>query len=108
MQAPHLFSVVGPAELPYRTMTETTSSGRRASVTPKFFPALADLNVITSSGAKSAQGNRVQQELEQLRQKQLAKSQRDRLKDCTSNWRGAPLYYYATYWLSFTFMLCNH
>ena len=31
----------------------------------------------------SAQGNRVRQELEQLRQKHLAKNQRDKLKDCT-------------------------
>jgi hypothetical protein len=31
---------------------------------------------------KSAQGTRVQQELQALREKQLAKSQRDRLKDC--------------------------
>lgn len=31
---------------------------------------------------KSQQSNRVQQELEALRQKQLAKSQRQKLKDC--------------------------
>ena len=37
------------------------------------------------SASKSSQGNRVQQELEVLRQKQLAKSQRDKLKDCTSS-----------------------
>lgn len=34
------------------------------------------------SASKSSQGNRVQQELEVLRQKQLAKNQRDKLKDC--------------------------
>lgn len=34
------------------------------------------------SATKSSQGSRVQQELEVLRQKQLAKSQRDKLKDC--------------------------
>lgn len=31
--------------------------------------------------AKSLQGNRVQRELEALREKQLAKSRRDKLKD---------------------------
>ena len=34
------------------------------------------------SATKSSQGSRVQQELEVLRQKQLAKNQRDKLKDC--------------------------
>jgi hypothetical protein len=34
------------------------------------------------SSHKSSQGRRVSEELEVLRQKQLAKSQRDKLKDC--------------------------
>lgn len=36
------------------------------------------------SQARSQQGNRVQLELEALRQKQLTKAKRDKLKDCTS------------------------
>jgi hypothetical protein len=36
------------------------------------------------SASKSEQGSRVQLELELLRSKQLAKSQRDKLKDSTS------------------------
>jgi hypothetical protein len=35
------------------------------------------------SASKSSQGTRVQKELDQLRLKQLAKNQRDKLKDCT-------------------------
>ena len=42
----------------------------------------ADTLEITMSASKSSQGSRVQQELEVLRQKQLAKNQRDKLKDC--------------------------
>jgi hypothetical protein len=34
------------------------------------------------SDSKSTQGTRVKQELEILRTKQLAKNQRDKLKDC--------------------------
>jgi hypothetical protein len=39
--------------------------------------------LLTPSSTRSKQGTRVQQELEILRQKQLAKSQRNKLKDCT-------------------------
>lgn len=40
-------------------------------------------HLLTPSSTRSVQGTRVQQELEVLRQKQLAQSQRNKLKDRT-------------------------
>jgi hypothetical protein len=53
-------------------MSAAIQSGR-SSVPPASPPATS----------RSEQGTRVQQELEILRQKQLAKNQRNKLKDCT-------------------------
>lgn len=59
-----------------------SSTGRNKTTTMK--------HLLTPSSTRSVQGTRVQQELEVLRQKQLAQSQRNKLKDrmyilCISN-----------------------
>ena len=54
-------------------MDHNSSSSRNKTTTMK--------QLLTPSSTRSVQGTRVQQELEVLRQKQLAQSQRNKLKD---------------------------
>ena len=70
-----------------REKTAVAGRGGAAAWTWSLFPAAVSVMSTTMnapSSTRSSQGSRVAQELEVLRQKQLAKSQRQKLKD--SKW----------------------
>lgn len=90
MKGPSRSSRISTTLPPINTSTSNRNSNNSNNITGSSSISSSSNNktttmkhLLTPSSTRSVQGTRVQQELEVLRQKQLAQSQRNKLKDRT-------------------------
>ena len=91
MKGPSRSSRISTTLPPINTSTSNRNSNNSNNITGSSSSISSSSNnktttmkhLLTPSSTRSVQGTRVQQELEVLRQKQLAQSQRNKLKDRT-------------------------